>query len=229
MTLIELKNYVLTPEKNGHGISPCHLCIGKGDIVSIQSDSANDAHLLFKGLATLSYPQKGTYVFQGRALDFSDYRNLLKTKKNIGYLTSSTTLISNRSIRDNLSLGNVYFGNDLSVKLDQETLDLCRDFGIEALLDERPVNLGLADNKRAMFIRELIKKPRVMLFENPEDFSGLIYKSTLIRVLKEEIKAGMALVFLTYDEDFMNAFPGIILEIKKGGVSFVSDSQTHSG
>lgn len=225
MTLLELNNYTLVPEKNGKGIHRCDLYLEKKEIISIRTDSANDAHLFIKGLATLSYPVEGTYLFQDHKLDFSDYRELLSTKKKIGYLTSSTTLISNRSVRDNLCLGQVYFGNDLSMKLDQEALALCRKFKIDSLLEERPVNIGLVDNKRAMVVRELMKKPRLMLVEHPEDFSSYDDKDVLINALNEEIKTGMALVFLSDDKDFINAFPGNVLEIKDGKAI----SRTHNG
>lgn len=226
MALIELTHYVLAPEKNGRGIGPSTLRIGAGEILSVQSDSVNDTHLLIKGLATLSYPVSGTYLFQGEALDFSDYRNLLNTKKQLGYLTSSSALISNRSIRDNLCIGQVYFGNDLSAALSESAMDLCREFGIHGVLDERPVGLGAFDNKRAMVIRELMKKPRLMLVEYPEMFSGHRYMDHLIRIFKAEIHDGMALVFVSGDQQFNNAFPGNHLEIKGGSVEIKAASPT---
>ncbi|GAB6097118.1 hypothetical protein JCM14469_33720 [Desulfatiferula olefinivorans] len=228
MALIELEHITLLPEKNGRGIHDFSLCINAGDTLSIRTDSANDAHLLIKGLATLSYPSAGTYRFRGLTLDFSDYRNLLGTKRCLGYLSSSSTLISNRSIRDNLCMGRVYFDNDLSMALDDATLALCRDFGIETLLERRPVDLGPADNKRAMTVREIAKKPRMMLVELPETYSGNRYKHTLIRSLRRDIRAGMAMVYLSYDDDFINAFPGITLDIR-GGTVTTSASPAHNG
>jgi ABC-type lipoprotein export system ATPase subunit len=229
MTLVELEHITIAPEKNGRGIHDCSLCIDAGQILSIGTDSANDAHLLIKGLATLSYPTAGIYRFQGEVLDFSDYRNLLSTKKNLGYLSSSSTLISNRTLRDNLCMGRVYFDNDLSLSLDDRAMDLCRDFGIDTLLDRRPVDLGPADNKRAMTVREIIKTPRMMLVELPETYSGYRYKHTLIRSLQRDIEAGMAMVYLSYDDDFINAFPGKRLEITGGTVTVVPASPALNG
>lgn len=222
MALIEFNQYELLPEKKGHGIRPCDFWIAGGDTVRIQSDSINDAHLLLKGFATLSYPVGGSYIFFGHKLDFTDYRQLLNTKKTIGYLTTGTAFISNRSIRENLCMGKVYFDNDLSNRLDDETLGLCRDFGLNDVLDERPVNLGVSDNRRAMLVRELLKKPRLMVVEYPKGFSGHRYKDIMIQQIKDAIGEGMALVYLSFDQDFVDAFPGKRLDIKEGRVTLAN-------
>ena len=222
MVLIDLRDYILQPEKRGtgSGIGPCSLSLCQGHVYALRTDSANDAHLFFKGLATLAYPSRGSYRYMDRLLDFSDYRKLLETKKTIGYLTSETALISNRSIRENLNLGRAYFENDLSSQLDTETMDLCGDFGIDKVIDERPANLGAPDLKSAMMTREIAKKPKILLLEYPEEFclSGGDTLEVFIRILKQRIQQGMALVFLTHEEDFSRCFSGTTLTISKGTV-----------
>ncbi len=218
--LIELEDYTLNPEKKGQGkgIQSCCFTIRKGDVWSINTDSINDAHLFFKGLATLSYPSGGTYRFHDEILNFSDYRSLLHIKKEIGYVTSSTALISNRSIRENLCIGQAYFGNDLSSTLTRDVMELCTDFGIEKIIEERPANLGVADKKSAMIIREFVKKPQILLIEYPEEFTSGKTMEVLIRVLRKKITEKMALVFLTDEDGFSRYFEKKILEINQGTV-----------
>lgn len=222
MALIELKDYVLKTEKTGKGkgIGPLTLDLEQGVVYSLKTDSANDAHLFFKGLATLAYPASGVYKYHTETLDFSDYRRLLWAKKTMGYLTADTALISNRSIRENLILGRSYFENDLSLALDSETMALCVTFGIERVLDQRPANLGVPDIKSAMMVREMAKKPKIMLLEYPEEFCVSEGNSleVLIETIKKRLELGMTLVFLTYEEDFSRCFSGKILTISDGNV-----------
>jgi macrolide transport system ATP-binding/permease protein len=231
MSLLELKQITLKPEKKGigQGFENLDLTIEPGEILLIRTDSVNDAHLLLKGLATLSYPASGSYLFENHKLDFSDYRNLLDTKKRIGYLTATSAMISNRSIRENLCMGQVYFDNDLSMILDEPTVELCRAFGLETILEERPVNLGTGDIRRAMLVRELLKKPRLMLIEHPETFSGYKYLYPMIWELREIIGQGTALIFFSFEDEIINAFPGRRLEIKKGGISFEDSPPADNG
>ncbi len=228
MPLIELTDYVLKPEKtgSGQGIGPCTLSMDKGAVYIMKTDSANDAHLFFKGLATLAYPSRGAYRYKGETLIFSDYRKLLPTKKTIGYLTADTALISNRSIRENLALGRAYFHNDMTSNLDKDTLDLCEVFGIEGVLEQRPTNLGFTDNKSAMMVREIAKNPDILLLEYPEEFclSEGDALEVLIETIKTKLDLGMTLVFLTYEEDFSRCFSGKTLEISSGCVRITDES-----
>lgn len=228
MALIEMKDYVLKPEKagKGQGIGPLTLNLEQGAVYFLKTDSANDAHLFFKGLATLAYPSSGLYRYNGEILDFSDYRRLLWAKKTMGYLTADTALISNRSIRENLILGRAYFENDLSLALDSETMALCVTFGIERVLDLRPANLGVPDIKSTMMVREIAKKPKIMLLEYPEEFCVSEGNSleVLIETIKKRLEQGMALVFLTYEEDFSRCFSGKTLTISDGIVREIVES-----
>ncbi len=227
MALVELKDYVLKPEKagKGKGIGPLTLVLEAGGVYQIRTDSANDAHLFFKGLATLAYPVSGSYRYHGETLFFSDYRRLLNAKKTIGYLAADTALISNRSVRENLLLGQAYFENNLTAQLDAEIFDLCTAFGIDAILDQRPTNLGAPDIKSAMMVREIAKKPRIMLLEYPEEFclSEGNTLEVLIETLKMKQDLGMALVFLTYEEDFSRCFQAKIIEIHEGRVTEIRE------
>ena len=221
MALIELNQFALSAEKKGYGIHPCDFWLKNGDVVQLRTDSINDAHLLFKGLATLAYPSEGTYIFKGHKLDFCDYRQLLNIKKKIGYLASDTALISNRTIRENLCMGHVYFDNDLSNKLDEETLAMCRDFGLTDILNERPTHLGVNDNHRSMLVREWMKSPELMLVEYPKSFSGQRHKDRMIDLFQTSVSNGMILVYLSFDPDFIQAFPGHILNIREGRVTLL--------
>ena len=227
MALIELKNYVLKAEKTGagSGIGPLNLSLEAGNVYALKTDSANDAHLFFRGLATLVSPSRGTYSYKGETLFFPDYRRLLHAKKTMGYLTADTTLISNRTIRENLTLGRAYFYNDMSGTLDYETMELCRDFGIDRVLGQRPAGLGVPDNKSAMMVREIGKNPDILLLEYPEEFclSEGNTLEVLIETIHKRLDLGMALVFLTYEEDFSRCFSGKTLEIREGRVCITDE------
>lgn len=209
MAVAELSNYTLKPVQRGNGINDLFFSVFKGDIWSINPAMTSDAHLLINGLATLSYPENGEYMFNGIELDFSDYRMLLSAKKRIGYLSPDAALISNRTIRENLSLGKAYFENDLSFSLDQQTLEMCAIFEIDRFIENRPVNLGTYDQRKAMVVREIMKKPDFMLIEYPEEFVDEKGMTRLTEILNHMIKGGMAMVYLSYDKDFLKAFSGV--------------------
>lgn len=209
MAFIDLSSYTLSPLHRGNGIHNLFFTASRGDVWAIKPGKASDAHLFINGLATLTYPENGKYIFNGSELDFSDYRLLLSTKKKIGYLTPDTALLSNRTIRENLSVANAYFGNDLSFILDEETTEMCTLFGIDEFIENRPVNLSSYDQKKVMVVREIMKKPDIMLIECPEEFVDGEGMELLTGTLNKMVGSGMILVYLSYDRAFTEAFSEI--------------------
>lgn len=222
MSIIELSDYCLPPYGLGSGLKSCFFKAEKSQVWKIESDNINDAHLFLRGLASLSYPDRGSYLFSGVKLDFSDYRKLLVAKKKIGYLASETTLISNRTIRENLSLHKVYFDNNLSPEFNKRTQKMCNLFEISKVLDVRPGNLKMPDIKKTILVRELLKKPEIILLEYPEEFSGYNSMEALVATLKNLIHSGSTMVYLSHNNDFIKAFFHKKISITKGTLKTIS-------
>lgn len=216
MHVIELLEYSLESEGLGNGLQSGFFTAARGDVWKIEADNINDSHHFINGLATLAYPSNGTYSFNGKILNFLDYRHLLSAKKKIGYLTSETTLISNRTIRENLTLHKVYFGNDLSPALNPAEMEMCERFNLNELLDVRPAELTSSDIKKAILVRELLKEPEVIIIEFPDEFSGYHSRGDLISVLKKAVDSGSILIYSSYDQIFINAFSHKTISIKDG-------------
>ncbi len=216
MSFLELSDYSLPSGGLGNGINPCFFTAHKGDVWKIESDNINDSHLLINGIATLSYPVQGSYTFDGNKLDFSDYRNLLSIKKRIGYIASDATLISNRTIRENLVLKRIYFENDLSPELKAPECSVCDIFDIEKALDVRPSELKAPDIKKVILIRELLKQPDIILIEYPDEFSGYNAMDDMVKILQQEISRGAILIYASQDPDFTREFSHNTLTIEDG-------------
>ncbi|MEA3280100.1 MAG: hypothetical protein U9Q38_05825 [Thermodesulfobacteriota bacterium] len=219
--MIELSDYTLCPIGTGNGINGFYFSLSEGDICSIDADSPDDANLLLKAIATLAHPVQGTYMFMGKKLDFSNYRNLLPCKKQIGYMTSDTALISNLSLRENFLLMRHYFEDSLSLDIDEKTAILCRKLNIYDKLDLRPGELRPIELRTAIAIRELSKSPAMLLIERPEDFIMFSQFDMFMEILKDSLLPGLPLVFISYDKNFINEFSNRNILISEGTLTTV--------
>jgi ABC-type lipoprotein export system ATPase subunit len=206
MTLLELSTYVLAPIGSGKGIGAFDFTLAEGDVCVVKSDLADDANLFLRALATLIKPQRGNYTFHGETLDFSDYRNLLSFKKKIAYIPRYSSLISNRTLFDNLQLMDAYFGNDLSGALPEEIMELCRYFQIEDKLGLRPAQVDPENLRLAVIVRELCKGPKVILIDGPRHFLGYRKFDLFLNVLKKLSASGTPLVLSASDEDLTKEY-----------------------
>lgn len=218
MKLIQLTEYSFDSNKTGHPFQPFNFSLAPGDAVSVSTDSANDALTLLKVLATLVYPLQGEYRYRENRLDFSNYRNLLDTKKNIGFITSHSALISNLTVRENLLLMNAYFTNSFSRQLNHRTQELCELFSLEDKLELRPAALADHDYRFAVTVKELIKKPELLLMEYPEKFVGIVNLEIFDTLLSDMLNGGMCAVFLSEHREFIETFSQRELVISKGTI-----------
>ena len=216
MKLVELTEYSFGSKKTGRPFQPFYFSMTPGDVVSISTDSAGDALNFLKALATLIHPLQGEYRYKENKLDFSNYRNLLDAKKNIGFITSHSALISNLTVRENLLLMNAYFTNSFSRQLDQRTQELCRLFSLQDKLELRPAALTDHDYRFVVTVRELIKAPEMLLMEYPEKFIGIANLEIFNTILFDMLGGDVCVVFLSEYRHFIEAFSKRELVISKG-------------
>jgi len=217
--LIRLSDYSLEPLGDGNGLKNVNLALSNGEALSIGTDSPDDARLLLRGVATLVAPKRGQFFYKGKELDLSDYRSLLAYKKNVGYIASDATLISNRSMHDNLMLMRYYFEDSTSIQMPEEVVELCRVFKLAKRLDLKPHQLDPEENRLFVIVRELSKNPEILLVERPRDFLRTKSFEALKGVLRTIVRKNLALVFFSTDEVFIKEFSRRPIFIDKGRVT----------
>jgi ABC-type ATPase involved in cell division len=221
MHLIELSDYYLDTIGAGSDFNNVYFALSKSEACQIQTDSTDDAHNFLKALATLVRPVSGTYRFMGKEINFSDYRKLLPIKKKIGYIGQDATMISNRSVRENLLLMRSYYENSLSISLDEKVLKLCRMFNLQDKLDVRPGDLRPVDLRMAIAARELTKSFDVLLLDCPEDYFGHNTFDLLNEIINNITHSEKAVVFFSRDQDFVKTFPNRKILITNGTLTRV--------
>jgi ABC-type ATPase involved in cell division len=227
MSILEINQFSLAPWGASNGIDKANLILRPYEVIAITSEIPDDGHLLLRALATLVSPTGGTFHFQGRPLAFNDYRNLLPVKRKIGYVGTDTTLISNRTILENLLLMRYYFENTLTINLNQTAEVLCRQCGLTDKLGLRPANLNPLDLQLVIYIREVAKQPVVLLLDRPEDIMipSNSYKG-LLSHFEELVSTGLPVVMLSYDPEFISRFATKVVQIQAGRVveHFIEDT-----
>jgi len=165
--LVRLSDYTIEAPGNEDGLRNFNLVFSKGDAFSIVTDSSDDAHHLLRGVAALDAPKSGRFLYKGEEIDFSDYRNLLHYKRNVGYVASDAIFLANRSIHDNLMLMRHYFEDSTRIEMCTEAVELCRVFDLEKRLNLKPHQLDPEEHRLFVIVRELSKNPEILLLEKP--------------------------------------------------------------
>ena len=184
MHLIEMSDYTLAPTGSGNGIRDFYFALAPGDVCAIEAQNPDDGHEFLRALATLSYPVTGALRWNGRRVRLKSYRALLGYKKRIGYIAPDAALISNLTVRQNILLHRYYVENDLGIDLDDRLAAMCNTFGISHKMDRRPADLNSMERQMAIVIREIGKKPEILLLDRPEDFIGHAKFEVLVELFR---------------------------------------------
>ncbi len=221
LPLIELCDYTIASSGSGCGLPEFYLSVSHGDICAIESNNPDDAHLLLRALATLVKPSGGAYLFDGRTIDLTNYRELLEYKRQIGYIAPDAALLSNLTVRQNLLLSRYYFENNLTIDLSNDVRRLCAAFGITEILEKRAAGLNRLEVQAAIVVREIVKKPKILLLNQPETFIGHTRFDFLMDFFNQWIAERMPVVFLTYDRRLVRRFANRKILMTDGTVTCI--------
>jgi ABC-type molybdate transport system ATPase subunit len=217
--LIEMSDYTLAPCGSGDGIREFYFGLQAGDICAVEAQSPDDAHQFLRALATLVYPLKGTFRWKGQLLNLQNYRELLQYKQSVGYIAPDAALISNLTVRQNILIQRYYAENDLTIDLDDTLKGMCDMLGVCQKLDRRPADLNSMERQMAIVIREVTKKPEILLMDRPEDFIGHAKFEILVQLFKDWIGQRKPAVFLSYDRRLVQRFATRKILIANGSLT----------
>ena len=198
--ILEITDLVLAPFGKQTAYGADRLTIVRGDVITIDANPALDIRQMLRVLATLDRPEKGRFRFDGVDVDLADYRRCLAVKRRIGYVSPDCAMISNRTIRENLLLARFYHENDLSIDLDETMALLCKDAGLADVLERRPSELNDSALMKTIAIREMGKRPLLMLIDRPENFMQVTPDDAIFNHLKNMVQSKTAVVFFSSNE-----------------------------
>jgi ABC-type ATPase involved in cell division len=222
LNLVELSNYTLAPIGRGEGLQNFSCTISEGDVLYIEGDRFDDTHLFLRALAVLEKPREGVFYYRGQALDFSDYRKLLPYKRKVGFISADSTLLSNRTIEENIMWQRYYLEGRRSLKVADEVLNLCRVLGIEDKLDLRPSQVFRDEVRAAIIIRELIKGVEILLVEPTRDTLSRVHYDIAVQLMKEYLSRKVTAVFSFGDEAFIREAATKKVRIIEGSLEVVA-------
>ncbi len=224
--IIEMLDYTLAPQGSGKGINGFYFALSPGDVCAIEAQVPDDATMFLRSVATLIRPVKGTYRYEGKHINMASHKAMLSCKPKIGYIAPDAALISNLTIRQNILIKRYYLENDLTIDLDEKLQNLCDTFGICNKLDMRPADLNTMESQMAIVIREISKKPEVLLLDRPEDFIGHSKFDILAEIFNDWIVKRKPVVFLSYDRRLIRRFANRKILITNGALTTVAVKQS---
>ena len=194
------------------------------DLTVIFGASGSGKSLTIQAIAGLVRPDHGRIVVGGEPLfDQQQGINLPTRKRNVGYLFQDYALFPHLSVQDNIAypLKKTWSFSLLPGQI-EEVEEIMAAFEISHLAGSYPGELSGGQKQRVALARALIRKPSILLLDEP--FSAL--DSLLRHRMRQELleirrKFSVPLVVITHDPADVEVFADTLVVFADGGVKEV--------
>ena len=189
-----------------HGLS---FTAEPGEFLAIVGKSGSGKSTLLRLLSGLDVPDEGTLLADGQVVGQQGRLN-----RDALVLFQDSRLLPWKKVVDNVGLGLSHTAGW------RETAEaMLRHVGLEAKSGEWPASLSGGQRQRVALARALIRRPRLMLFDEPLgalDALTRLEMQTLIETLWQE--QGFTSIFITHDVEEAVALADRVLLLEEGRI-----------
>ena len=178
--------------------------------IAIVGISGAGKSTLLKMIAGLLQPTSGKIFFNNERVIGPD-EQLLPGHKKIGYLSQHYELLNNYIVKDL-----ILFENKLTEQETESLFTICR---INHLLLRKTNELSGGEKQRISLCMLLVKKPQLLLLDEPFSNLDLIHKTTLKKVLEDiSDKLKITTLLASHDPSDILSWANEIIVIKDGSI-----------
>jgi len=192
-----------------------NLHIKHGDLVAIMGPSGSGKSTILNLIGCLDIPTSGSYFLEGREVSHLSGGELAKIRgQKIGFIFQSFNLLPRLSAIVNVELGMKYCGGS-DRRSAEEALERV---GLSERAHHRPTELSGGEQQRVAIARALVKKPPLILADEPTGNLDSRSGEEIISILTSlHAEQDITLVMITHDTNIAHRCQRIIY-LKDGQV-----------
>ncbi|MGW0828145.1 ABC transporter ATP-binding protein [Streptomyces sp. NPDC002845] len=195
------------------------LTIADGDRVVIQGPTGGGKSTLLQMLGGLDRPTEGSVELGGTDLaKLSEARLTRVRSENIGFVFQSFNLIPTLTAQENVETALVPLGVKAK-KRRERAAEALGSVGLGERLGHLPSELSGGQQQRVAIARALVKRPKVLLADEPTGNLDESMRDEIMEVLERLWKEhGLTFVMVTHDSSLAKKAPRLVT-IRKGRVT----------
>ena len=156
------------------------------------------------GKTTLLKAIAGVVLYSGQIyFDDCEISNKLIKDRNISYVTQEFALYPHFTIYDNIAFP-LKLAKLSRSEIDKAVREIARELDLEACLSRKPKHLSIGQCQRVAIARSLVKKPAVLLMDEPLSNLDPTLKQSIKLLLKKTL-AKMKITTIYVTHDFLDA------------------------
>lgn len=197
-----------------------NLEIYKNEIVVILGPSGSGKSTLLNIMGGMDRPSAGSIFFYDRDLTRLDDRELtLYRRQEIGFVFQFYNLISDLTALENIELAANLVKNPLS------SIEVLEKVGLKQRKNHFPSQLSGGEQQRVAIARAIVKKPRLLLCDEPTGALDLETGKQILSLLKQVNKELQTTVIIVTHNSAISAMAHKIIRMGSGKVLEITENQ----
>lgn len=207
---IELKNISFSYQNNKKIVSDFSYIFERGKVYSIIGKNGTGKSTLINMIMGLIKDFEGNILYNNIDINNID---LYYLRENLIGITEQEPMLINETIMQNLTLGLEYINQE-------EISGLCKIFmldkfllnledGINTIVNEHSSNLSGGEKQKISLIRALLKKPDVLILDEPTSAMDIVSLNQFKEILNN-IKKDKIIIIITHDEKILDVVDEIL-------------------
>lgn len=198
LQILECKDLFFRYERSGKMVlEGIRYGMPKGLFSAIIGGNGAGKSTLLRILAGIEKPRRGKVLLDGKPLHKI---NVEERYKKIGYLSQNPlALFTQDTVREELAVAEGLFNGEIQKDALSETIAF---FELEKLLHKHPYDLSGGERQKLALACVLLKKPEILLIDEPTKGLDPILKLDVGRLLKDLQQKGISILMVTHDIEF---------------------------
>ena len=193
-----------------------NLTLKSGEVVILKGPSGSGKTTLLTLMGGLRSPQNGSLKVLGQELVGAKKHQLIKIRRNIGYIFQSHNLLECLTARQNIAMSLELYPQYSKGEIKQKTQEILEAVGLGERIDYYPQNLSGGQKQRVAIARALVSHPKIVLADEPtaslDSKSGHDVVNIMQKLAKEQ---GCTILIFTHDNRILDVADRIV-ELEDG-------------
>ena len=160
------------------------LNVENGEIIALIGKSGIGKSVILKHIAGLLRPDRGCVTVMGKDVSSLGTRDLMQLRRHLGFLFQGGALFDSMTVYDNVAFPLREKTRMKEEDIKSRVMNELGQVGLSEARDKYPSQLSGGMTKRVALARELIWRPKIMLFDEPTTGLDPIISNAILKLIK---------------------------------------------